>query len=155
MKYKNYLYGAYGSNLNIGQMGMRCPNAEPVGSLVLHGWELKFRGVADIKEEKDAIVPIGLWKITQKCEAALDTYEGYPNLYGKKIIRVPDMEEDFGTDKVMLYFMNSTNVYPPSMPYLNCILEGYNDFGLDESHLKFAIKDAYEHEEQRDFRLIK
>ena len=47
MKYKKYLYGAYGSNLNIGQMGVRCPNAEPVGSLVLHGWELKFRGVLE------------------------------------------------------------------------------------------------------------
>ncbi len=155
MKFKSYLYGAYGSNLNLGQMNLRCPDAEPLGSLLLHGWELKFRGVADIAETNDAVVPIGLWRITQRCEAALDIYEGYPNLYGKKIVTVPNLTDDFDTDKVMLYFMNSTSVYPPSMPYLDCIMEGYDDFGLDETYLKYAIKDAYAREEQRDFRLVK
>jgi hypothetical protein len=155
MKYKTYLYGAYGSNLNVEQMSRRCPDAQPVGTMLLHGWELKFRGVADIEEKKDALVPLGLWRITQRCEAALDIYEGYPNLYGKKICNVPNLVDDFDTNKVMIYFMNSSSVYPPSMPYLDCIMEGYNDFALDETYLKYAIKDAYAREEQRDFRLVK
>ena len=40
MKY----YLAYGSNLNIRQMQMRCPGAKPVGTMVLKGYELLFKG---------------------------------------------------------------------------------------------------------------
>ena len=42
------LYLAYGSNLNKRQMASRCPTARPVGSAMIYGWELCFRGVADI-----------------------------------------------------------------------------------------------------------
>ncbi len=164
MKYKSYLYGAYGSNLNVNQMKMRCPNAEPVGSLMLHGWELKFRGVADVEEVDNAKVPLGLWRITQTCESALDTYEGYPHLYTKKLCTVKGIEEKLGSEEVMLYIMNSKGITPPSMPYLDCIIKGYKDFGLDEDYLKFALKDAYARETfvdsytpkpKRNFRLIK
>ena len=148
MKFKSYLYGAYGSNLNLGQMSLRCPKAEPVGSLMLHGWELKFRGVADIEEVKGGCVPIGLWRITQACESALDVYEGYPHLYTKKICTVKGMKEELGTDSVMLYMMQRSEVHPPSMPYLDCIMQGYEDFGLDVDYLRFAIKDAYAKEER-------
>ena len=147
MKFKSYLYGAYGSNLNLGQMSLRCPKAEPVGSLMLHGWELKFRGVADIEEVEGGTVPIGLWRITQACESALDVYEGYPHLYTKKICTVKGMKEELGTDSVMLYMMQRSEVHPPSMPYLDCIMQGYEDFGLDVDYLRFAIKDAYAKEE--------
>ena len=40
MKY----YLAYGSNLNIRQMQMRCPGAKPVGTMVLEDYELLFKG---------------------------------------------------------------------------------------------------------------
>lgn len=151
MKYKNYLYGAYGSNLNIEQMQMRCPLAEPVGTMVLHGWELKFRGVADIEASKSGAVPLGLWRITERCEQALDIYEGYPRLYTKETIGVKGIKDELGTSKVMLYMMNSDSVYPPSMPYLDTILKGYNDFGLPEDYLKNALKDSYAREERPQF----
>ena len=38
------LYFAYGSNINLEQMACRCPAAEVVGSAVLDGYELLFRG---------------------------------------------------------------------------------------------------------------
>ena len=75
MKYLDYLYGAYGSNLNLNQMIRRCPNARPVGSVVVQGMQLAFRGVADVIHKKDGKVALGLWKITEACEAQLDIYK--------------------------------------------------------------------------------
>ena len=43
---KERLYIAYGSNLNLEQMKHRCPTAEVVGTSVLRGWQLRFRGGA-------------------------------------------------------------------------------------------------------------
>ena len=36
-------YIAYGSNLNVPQMRMRCPGATILGTADLKGWELLFR----------------------------------------------------------------------------------------------------------------
>ena len=43
MKEKRY-YIAYGSNLNVPQMRMRCPHATILGTSNLKGWELLFKG---------------------------------------------------------------------------------------------------------------
>lgn len=144
-KTMQYLYGAYGSNMNLIQMSYRCPNAKPVGSVFVNGFTLKFRGVADIEHSKDATVPLALWKITDACEQRLDIYEGYPNLYRKQVITIPSLKEKFGTDKVMVYIMNSKDVYPPSSRYLEGIAQGYNDFGIDTDTLMYAVKDSYSH----------
>ena len=37
-------YIAYGSNLNVPQMRMRCPHATILGTANLKGWELLFKG---------------------------------------------------------------------------------------------------------------
>ena len=43
MNKKRY-YLAYGSNLNRKQMEMRCPGAKVVGTALLEGYELLFKG---------------------------------------------------------------------------------------------------------------
>ena len=37
------LYFAYGSNINLGQMEYRCPDASVVGPVALENYELLFR----------------------------------------------------------------------------------------------------------------
>tara|TARA_R110002096_G_scaffold69893_1_gene167666 strand:- start:215 stop:739 length:525 start_codon:yes stop_codon:yes gene_type:complete len=134
----DYLYGAYGSNLNKDQMRFRCPYAKPVASYDLEGHALKFRGVADVESaERKSTVPLGLWRITDTCEKSLDRYEGFPSLYEKKFIHT-----HYG--KVMLYVMcDQDNIYPPSDAYLNGIATGYFDFKLDNRLLKEAVTDSY------------
>ena len=66
------LYGAYGANLNMRSMEVRCPKAKPILGFNLIGYRLVFNGVADIVKDKGAKVPIGLWKITKECEKSLD-----------------------------------------------------------------------------------
>ena len=125
------LYLAYGSNLNKKQMSRRCPNAKPVGSVILKGFKLEFRRVATIKHTKknDDKLGCGLWEITKKCENSLDIYEGFPHVYSKKIIKLDDGRE------AMTYIMNNGEISPPSFKYFNTIREGFKDFDLPKNLL--------------------
>ena len=125
------LYMAYGSNLNTANMASRCPNAIKLGSMYIPKYRLVFRHVADIvpSYDKEDLLPVGLWEITEDCEKALDFYEGYPNLYGKVKI-----------NGIMTYKMNNNkDIMPPSSSYFHTILEGYKDFGLTPNHLYDAL----------------
>jgi hypothetical protein len=73
-----------GSNLNFEQMSYRCPTAKAVGSAILKGYQLLFRGypthaVATIEKQKGCTVPVLVWDIKHSDERALDRYEGWPS----------------------------------------------------------------------------
>ena len=135
--FKPYLYGAYGSNLNKAQMRYRCPKALPCETLVLNNHTLVFRGVADIEEVRGQSVTLGLWMITERCERALDRYEGFPHLYTKQFI-------DTAAGQVMVYTMcDQSDVHPPSHNYLASICKGYDDFAIDRELIKPALDHSY------------
>jgi hypothetical protein len=134
------LYLAYGSNLCIEQMKIRCPAAEPLGTTTIFNNRLVFRGVADIEKADGFKVPVGVWRITKECERALDVYEGIKSgLYVKRNCRLRDGAV------AMFYKMKSTDILPPSDYYLDVIREGYGDFGLDLAALKEAVKHSKQH----------
>lgn len=133
------LYIAYGSNLCMDQMALRCPKAEPVGTTELTDSRLVFRSVADVERAKGFTVPVGVWFITPECEEALDRYEGVrPNggLYRKVDVAFDDGQ------KALMYVMNDKGILPPSEYYLSVIERGYKDFGLDPAPLKAAVAHA-------------
>lgn len=69
------LYFAYGSNLNLGQMAVRCPQAGVVGKAVLEGYELAFRrGVLTILPKEGGRVNGLLWRVNAWDELTLDRY---------------------------------------------------------------------------------
>lgn len=143
MKRRYYL--AYGSNLNVRQMQMRCQQAKPVGSVTLEGYELLFRGihgsaVATVESNPSSTVPCALWLISSRDEAALDIYEGWPRLYRKEMMPVKLGKRRI---RVMVYVMNEGHpVGAPSCYYFNTILKGYGDFGLNPATLYMAAKNA-------------
>ena len=62
-------YIAYGSNLNVGQMRMRCPHATILGTANLKGWELLFKGSKTgsylaIEKSEGGTVPVVIWEVT-------------------------------------------------------------------------------------------
>ena len=123
-KIEERYYFAYGSNMNLGQMRFRCPDAEVVGNVRLEDYRLAFRGrapgngVATVLPEKGSCVDGVLWRITEACEKNLDFNEGFPNFYGKEPIRVKIRAEALG--KVFLTRMNSPNkVVRQSHPKFN------------------------------------
>lgn len=132
------LYIAYGSNLNMRQMAKRCPKAEPVGTTEIRDTRLVFRCVADVTRAEGMTVPVGVWTITDECEAALDRYEGVAGgLYRKEYVEFDDGQ------KALLYVMNDRGIYAPSELYLDTIREGYRDFGLNTKPLDEAVRHAH------------
>jgi gamma-glutamylcyclotransferase (GGCT)/AIG2-like uncharacterized protein YtfP len=123
------LYFAYGSNLHVEQMSRRCPLAVSLGRMRLPGWRLIFRGVADIVPDESTVCYGGVWRITRRCEAALDQYEGVAGgMYRKEYIALETTPD--GIEEMLVYTMNSTGVMPPSERYLGIIEQGYRDFAM-------------------------
>ena len=131
------IYAAYGSNLNHQQMRKRCPKATFIGVGKIQRHRLVFRRVADIEPAPSDFVSVGLWDITKECLAALDRYEGFPNLYDRKTINVNTKEGDV---TAIFYFMLATGYEYPSQHYYDSIRDGYNDCGLPHADLWKAIE---------------
>lgn len=137
------LYFAYGSNINLEQMAYRCPAAKPLMPVVLHDYELTFRGggVATVVPKKDSVVQGLLWSITPDCEQSLDHYEGYPHYYHKADVAVTDPE----TGKIyypMMYEMDG-RFQEPELPvpmYFMGIMEGYAQNDMDTRPLIDTLK---------------
>ena len=135
------IYLAYGSNLNLRQMAQRCPTAERLGTTMLNGYGLEFRGwkgngVATV-EPRDGSVPVLLWRIKPQDEERLDVYEGWPRLYRKETV---DVELDGKPVTAMVYIMNEGyDLAVPDEVYLRSIREGYQAAGFDETVLDAAV----------------
>ena len=127
------LYFAYGANLNIANMSWRCPDAVVIQPLHLEGYRLAFSGVATILPEEHSRVPGALWAISEADEQALDQFEGYPTMYRKEMIQQDGLE-------FMVYVMNATEPWEPSVGYLECIRQGYQNWGLSAEDLDIAVQ---------------
>lgn len=141
---KNTLYVAYGSNLNVEQMAYRCPDAEPVGTGIIQDYRLAFKALhscafATIEACEGEFVPVAVWRIGRRDEAALDRYEGYPTHYMKKTVNVLMDDESGDSVTGLVYIMNESAVpLLPSQGYFEAVLSGYHSFGLDEKKLYAA-----------------
>ena len=139
----NY-YWAYGSNLSIAQMRVRCPQAIKVGRLFGRCVRLAFRGAADVDimvGKPDMICPGGLWKITADCEARLDRWEGVTRGTYSKWYFEAEIEKG-KKEYVLFYKKNSNGLLLPKEDYYRTILRGYRDFNLDLKYLKHARERA-------------
>ena len=139
------IYLAYGSNLHLGQMERRCPDAKPIGTAMLHDYQLLFRGgtrgaVATVEPKEGGRVPVLLWTISARDEQSLDRYEGFPFLYRKEMVTV---DLDGKPTEAMVYIMNEGRpLGAPSTVYYNTILEGYRANGLDTCYLRWGLEDS-------------
>ena len=140
----NKYYIAYGSNMSVEQMKIRCPDAVPVGTAVLRGWRLVFRLHATIEPEAGCEVPVVIWAVSGRDERNLDHYEGFPNYYHKKTLPVNVKFFEHGkreTVDAMVYIMNDGR--PAEMPlisYFDVIEEGYQRFGFNKDILREALR---------------
>ena len=103
MKKRYYL--AYGSNLNIRQMRMRCPSARIIGTAAIQDYELLFKGsqtgaYLTIEPKVGARVPVAVWSVTNEDEDALDRNEVFPNFYYKAEMKLPIVGIKSGTVRI-------------------------------------------------------
>lgn len=143
----NKLYIAYGSNTNHKSMKLRCPQAKFMGTGILKGYKLAFRGYenhsyATIEKDEKSSLDVALWFITQSDEEHLDHYESYPELYKKETVKV---KVGNSTLDGLVYIMNDGyNLALPSENYFNEVLEGYTQCELNTEPLfrvMFNIRD--------------
>ena len=143
-KSTNRIYGAYGSNLNLGQMSWRCPDAKPFKTGFVNGYKLTFRrgGYANIEPADGCKVPVLLWEISKTDETSLNRYEGYPKFYIKVDLPV---ETGDGTVMAMFYVMAdryTTQAVQPTDAYLHTLHEGYLDNNLPIEYLEQQVGKA-------------
>ena len=169
---KNYIaYVAYGSNLSVEQMAIRCPDAKMIGTGKIRDYKLVFRFHADIEKSKGSYVPVLVWKISEVDEKRLDIYEGVSSgYYHQEEVKVlMDQKENSKQDNntgsnvaggedsnggdvagsnaseitAMVYVMNEqTGTELSDAYYLQIIKDGYTQFGFDKSVLEKALKEA-------------
>ena len=153
MKKRYYL--AYGSNLNVQQMEMRCPTARMIGTATLENYRLMFKGsktgsYLTIEPEEGSTVPVGVWDVTARDELALDRYEGYPTFYYKKELELPITGIRTGIvrqRKAFVYIMHEDRLLGvPSNMYMRICMEGYMDFGFNYD----TLWEAYEYSRKED-----
>ena len=146
-------YIAYGSNLNIPQMRMRCPGARIIGTSAIEGYRLLFKGsrtgsYLTIEPQEGASVPVAAWEVSAENEAALDRYEGFPSFYYKKEMELPLKGIKTGkvrVRKVFVYIMHEDRPLGlPSEFYMENCRQGYRSFGFDEAFLERAYADSRE-----------
>lgn len=142
---KERLYTAYGSNLNLDQMAVRCPTAKLIGIGSIQNYELQFKGrpqgaFATIAPKEGAVVPVAVWALEPKDEQALDWYEGYPSHYFKQDIPV---QMDGVEIQAMAYIMDLKQEFGlPSLQYYQTVRDGYEHCGLDTTVLDQAVMES-------------
>ena len=146
-------YIAYGSNLNVKQMKMRCPGANILCTTKLKNYELLFKGsktgsYLTIEKKEGSTVPVVIWEVTESDEKALDRYEGYPIFYYKKEMKLQYKGIRTGkkrTVNAFVYIMHEENpVGVPSIYYMKTCIDGYDTFYFDKNILINAYKKSME-----------
>lgn len=146
-------YIAYGSNLNVPQMRMRCPSARIIGTSEIPNYRLLFKGsqtgsYLTIEPFQGASVPVTAWEVTEDDERALDRYEGFPRFYYKAEMKLPIKgirSARVRTRDTFVYIMHEDRLCGiPSRFYMETCLEGYRAFGFDEEKLWQAVEDSRE-----------
>lgn len=138
---------AYGSNLNIDQMAMRCPTATVYGKAYLKGYRLLFKGsggnaYCTIEKKRGGKVPVLVWELQPEDEEALDFYEGYPRFYEKQDVKV--ILDTGESVMAMVYIMtdkipNRIHLNVPSPGYLQTVRAGYKTAGFDGKYIDDAL----------------
>ena len=146
-------YLAYGSNLNVKQMQFRCPDARIVGTAEIPNYQLLFKGsktgsYLTIEKCEGGTVPVVIWEVTEQDEKTLDRYEGYPDFYYKRELKVKYKGIRTGnrrTATAFVYIMHEDRpIGVPSDFYMDTCLEGYDTFYFDSSILLAAYDKSLE-----------
>ena len=130
------------SNLNVRQMKYRCPDAKPIGTAWIHGYQLMFKGsktgsYLTIEKAENSKVPVAVWEVSDADERRLDAYEGFPTFYYKTEMQVTVKRRKI---KAFVYIMHEDRKLEiPSSAYVRTCVQGYRDFDFELKYLKLAF----------------
>lgn len=133
---------AYGSNLSHKQMNCRCSDNKFIKRAHLRNYKFVYdgrsstwgRAVANILELADSIVWGGLYEISKSDLDNLDKYEGFPDSYDRKELKVEDDQGNIY--KAITYFRIGEKIGIPSNEYKKIIFDGAKDCNLPDNYVK-------------------
>ena len=140
------LYFAYGANLHHDGMRLRCPRSRPLRLARLMGHALRIalpqkissaHGWATVVPEAGAQGPGVLYLLLERDIDTLDSYEDYPEIYGREKVSV---ESDIGNEEALIYMMvGPIQEARPSPEYAATLRHGYRENGLPMEVLEAAL----------------
>lgn len=132
-------YFAYGSNLNVGQMALRCPDATNPrpAKLADHDWLINERGVATLEPFDGSEVHGVVWQLNDHDLAVLDSAEGVPVRYRRDRLTV---HTDDGPAEAWVYIDHRVEPGPPRPGYLERIIDGALHHGLPKRWVEFLTR---------------
>lgn len=136
---ERYPYCAYGSNLDLAQMGRRCPQAEIIGAGVLPDARLVFEQVATIVADERSTCPVGVYRLNATDVASMDRSEGLGRAYDRYLVTV---EMSGALLRCFTYIKKDTRLGAPSQAYYDRIRSGYRQWGFDEQRVYRAARKA-------------
>jgi phage replication-related protein YjqB (UPF0714/DUF867 family) len=133
---RRHPYFAYGSNLCVRQMALRCPDAADPRPAVLsdHDWLINQRGVATVEPFAGNEVHGVLWQVSSDDLAMLDSAEGVPVRYRRDRLTVHTNE---GPSGAWVYIDHRVTPGPPRPGYLPRIIDGAVYHGLPQRWIEF------------------
>ena len=142
---QNFVCFAYGSNMLIKKLRVRCRNAVKIGVCKIKKHNLKFHKVSidhsgkcdcELTQiESDEVYGV-LFRIPKSEAKSLDKAEGLGNGYEKKKIDVTTIEE--GKDVAVMYYATDKAKDPNKKPYvwyLNQVIEGAKENYLPDDYI--------------------
>ena len=136
MPARRHPYFAYGSNLCIRQMALRCPDAADPRPAVLsdHDWLINERGVATVEPFAGNQVHGVLWQLSDHDLATLDSAEGVPVRYRRDRLTVHTYD---GAAPAWVYIDHRVTPGPPRPGYLPRIISGAVHHRLPQRWIDF------------------
>jgi phage replication-related protein YjqB (UPF0714/DUF867 family) len=133
---RRHAYFAYGSNLCVSQMALRCPGAaDPRPALLSdHDWLINERGVATVEPFDGSQVHGVVWQLSDHDLATLDSAEGVPVRYRRDRLTV---HTDDGLSEAWVYIDHRVEPGPPRPGYLERIVDGAVHHGLPHRWIEF------------------
>ncbi|MFB1294973.1 poly-gamma-glutamate hydrolase family protein [Mycobacterium sp. pW049] len=133
---RRHNYFAYGSNLCVQQMALRCPDATDPrrATLADHDWLINERGVATVEPFSGSEVHGVVWQVSDRDLATLDSAEGVPVRYRRDEMTVLT---EAGPSTAWVYIDHRVEPGPPRPGYLERILDGAHHHGLPGRWIQF------------------
>ena len=93
-----------------------------------------------MKKKKGSVVPVAVWEVTKSDERSLDTYEGYPNFYYRKNMKIVLSETGKMIDAFVYIMHEERRLGIPTSAYVSTCKFGYTIFGFDFKYLDEAYE---------------
>ena len=130
------VYFAYGSNMSVQGMALRCPGARVLGpaTLVGHAFLINANHYATIVPAAGKVVHGVLWMLTADHRRALDEYEGVPfGMYRRHTIRVTTARGE--QQLALTYVARDATPTRTRSEYLEVILSAARAHGLPPEYV--------------------